>query len=982
MNSRQGFDRRLDANDIQQLLNTTNSLEPKAVVTQSDNSSDHTSPATVQLITILAFNFLRPKNKIVYQPKVTYHAPTKSPPKISSSFCGWIPPLLHTHEPELFYRIGLDALGFLRFLHLLRWLFTWTAVIVCAGLLPINFIQTMANKPPQYDLLSAMTIRDIHGVWLYAHIVAVYLITSLFLVMVYHHWKVMYRLRYDWFRSQEYQQSFYARTLHITNIPPRRRSDEGLYKIMSSLHLRHPVNSVHIARHAGCLPKLVAKHNEAVEGLEKLLLKFESKGGERPTIRVGGFLGIGAQKEDAIAYHIAKMRHTEAMVEQYRAQMDRNRPESYGFVSMASIPHAHETAIELQGQHPKGISIRLAPHPSDIFWDNVGHSRNTLRFRRAIGFGILLMLCTLSLVPMLPIASLANLDAIAASGYIPFLSQWVQTSPTTYSIVSGVLPPAIAAIYGSILPGLMRRLSKFMGSPSHSQLDRVVVARYFGFLVASQLLIFSILGVVFNAVLEIIIAVQEEGVSLALVLSNIDRLPERITRTYVDQTSFWLKWFPLRGFLTIFDLAQVFTLLWVSLKSCTFGRTAREIKEDTKPPLFPFAVHYCNLLFMATVGLLFAPLAPLIALAAAVVFWLCSWIYKYQLMYVFVTRVETGGRLWNVVINRLLFATGCMQVIMILTIGFQAQFKSLQFLASIPPLPALIVFKVYLNKRFANDFQYYVPRHEESTRAYFHSEEADIMGHKLESRYTNPALYSALQTPMVYKTTLRLLRRIYHSSNFSNSQSVLSRGIDDVPRRTRRESTSNRDVMNGVMFDGINEHEPYYDPMLYQRDREEVDCDLDSVTLMPEGEYNGYRGLERGLSYTEPTLPQRSERKTRQRSTLPSTSLGPEIMERKYYEEPNRSRRHPRQSSYAVDNRMHDSEGVHRHPMPRDIQNEAVESLYRHVEQATHHQPTRSRSRHPSTTDNVRRHSSSRYRRERAARQDSPRGRHDNYDPS
>ena len=46
---------------------------------------------------------------------------------------------------------------------------------------------------------------------------------------------------------------------------------------------------------------------------------------------------------------------------------------------------------------------------------------------------------------------------------------------------------------------------------------------------------------------------------------------------------------------------------------------------------------------MGTVGLVFAPLAPLVPVAAALVMWISSWVYKYQLMFVFVTRVETGG---------------------------------------------------------------------------------------------------------------------------------------------------------------------------------------------------------------------------------------------------------------------------------------------------------------------------------------------------
>lgn len=46
---------------------------------------------------------------------------------------------------------------------------------------------------------------------------------------------------------------------------------------------------------------------------------------------------------------------------------------------------------------------------------------------------------------------------------------------------------------------------------------------------------------------------------------------------------------------------------------------------------------------MGSVGLVFAPLAPLVAVAAAIVFWLGSFVYKYQLMFVFISKVESGG---------------------------------------------------------------------------------------------------------------------------------------------------------------------------------------------------------------------------------------------------------------------------------------------------------------------------------------------------
>ena len=46
---------------------------------------------------------------------------------------------------------------------------------------------------------------------------------------------------------------------------------------------------------------------------------------------------------------------------------------------------------------------------------------------------------------------------------------------------------------------------------------------------------------------------------------------------------------------------------------------------------------------MCAVALVFTPLAPLVPLAAAIVFWMSSFVYKYQLMFVFVSKVESGG---------------------------------------------------------------------------------------------------------------------------------------------------------------------------------------------------------------------------------------------------------------------------------------------------------------------------------------------------
>lgn len=44
----------------------------------------------------------------------------------------------------------------------------------------------------------------------------------------------------------------------------------------------------------------------------------------------------------------------------------------------------------------------------------------------------------------------------------------------------------------------MRMLTNYMGAQTHSHLDKAVIARFFAFLVISQLVIFTLLGVVFS----------------------------------------------------------------------------------------------------------------------------------------------------------------------------------------------------------------------------------------------------------------------------------------------------------------------------------------------------------------------------------------------------------------------------------------------------------------------------------------------------
>ena len=244
--------------------------------------------------------------QIIYEPKVKYHGGDKKPPPISDSLFGWVSPLLHTKEPVLVEKIGLDAAVFLRFLRMMRWLFTCVALLTCAVLIPVNVTYNLRHVPSSSrDALSMLTIRDLDSRLLFIHVAATYVICFIAMAFVWKNWKDVIRLREEWFRSPEYVQSFYARTLMITQVPRKYQSDEGLRAIFESTGAPYPTTAVDIGRQVGKLPELIEFHNETVRELEAVLVRYLKDGKiakERPMRRLGGFMCFGGKKVDAIDF--------------------------------------------------------------------------------------------------------------------------------------------------------------------------------------------------------------------------------------------------------------------------------------------------------------------------------------------------------------------------------------------------------------------------------------------------------------------------------------------------------------------------------------------------------------------------------------------------------------------------------------------------------------------------------------------------------
>ena len=185
-------------------------------------------------------------------------------------------------------------------------IFSLVALLSCAVLIPINVKYNLSHVPSKHrDLLSMLTIRDVKGNYLWAHVGMVYIITAVVTVVVWFHWSAVVRLRTEFFRSSEHAHSSDA-VLTVMHVPKELQSDQGIRTLLDSVQVPYPITAVNIGRSVGKLPNLIKSHNDTVQKFERVLVQY-FKGGKigkkRPTIRLGGFLGIGGEVKDAIDYY-------------------------------------------------------------------------------------------------------------------------------------------------------------------------------------------------------------------------------------------------------------------------------------------------------------------------------------------------------------------------------------------------------------------------------------------------------------------------------------------------------------------------------------------------------------------------------------------------------------------------------------------------------------------------------------------------------
>jgi hypothetical protein len=545
-----------------------------------------------------------------------------------------------------------------------------------------------------------------------------------------------------------------------------------------------------IARNVKVLPELIEEHEATVRNLEKHLAKYLHDPAHlpahrpecRPSKNDPNFSTYArGQKVDAIEYLTARIKELEAEIKEVRLSVDHRNPLSYGFASFEDISEAHSIAFAARRKHPEGTTIAVAPKPSDIIWKNMAYTKSQRRNRKLLN-NFWMMILTLAWVPpnafvSIFLVQLANLGQVWGA-----FQTSLDAHRSWWYIVQGVASPAITSLLYLVLPIIFRRLAIRAGDRTKTSRERHVTSKLYTFFVINYLLVFTMFSVIWGFVASVL-QYRHRGTDVWTSIKDA-HFTSSLFVELCKISPFWVTWLLQRNLGAATDLAQLWSLFWSFCVRKLSNPTPREMIELTAPPAFDYASYYNYFLFYSTITLCFATIQPLAIAASAAYFTIDVYLKKYLLLYIFITKTESGGMFWRVFFNRMVFAAILSNLVVFLVVWVQGDSSHIQAFAVVP-LPFLMVaFKLYCKRSFDRKIRYFAVRSNVSDVEV----PADLLSKskrdRLASRFGHPALYRPLITPMVHAKAQNILASVYGGrltdSNAHGTDSTSISGYSDT----------------------------------------------------------------------------------------------------------------------------------------------------------------------------------------------------------
>jgi hypothetical protein len=389
---------------------------------------------------------------------------------------------------------------------------------------------------------------------------------------------------------------------------------------------------------------------------------------DRPTMRVSqrwtwcpSLINPLASKVDTI-YHCRKnlARLNKLIEERQLPDLESKYPPlASAFIQFNNQAAAHMACQSLAHQAPTSMTPRLIEiAPNDIIWDNMAIPG----WQRYIRKGIVFTIASAVVIIWTPLIA-----ASSASSQLNYLAQnhafsWLQKWPPVVKYaLQGILPVVLVAGLIVILGIILRLLVRYEGAPTNMQVERTVQRYFFAFSFIQYFLVVTVasaLATVWNTLSS---AIRGGTIS-------VFEVPRILAQNIPIASNYFLSNILLQSLSqSASGLLQFISLLVFVVTNLTNSGARQKFSTRTSLNTVGWGTTYPQYTVLACIALIYSVIAPLIlplTILGFGIWWIST---RYQMLYIYQYRQDTGGLLFPVAITQLF--TG-LYVLELFIIGF------------------------------------------------------------------------------------------------------------------------------------------------------------------------------------------------------------------------------------------------------------------------------------------------------------------------
>lgn len=545
---------------------------------------------------------------------------------------------------------SLDAYLFLRFLKFVIFVCVAGSCLTWPILFPVN--ATGGGRASELDRISFSNIAKNSHLWAHT-VVAWVLFLGIFVAIAWERLRLI-GIRQACYLNETHASRLSAKTVLFVNVPKDALQPDNLKQYFGA-QAEHswPVKDT------GDLPDLIEQRNNAAYALESAEYDFivkhakgqkssprvavlsdpsvenghgRSQTKHRPTQRTPMVVG---KKVDRIEAARQKLLDLEERIKAVRAAPSRNIPgEGAVFVSFANQEAAHRAFQEITFHKQLPLEDRyLAVQPKEVLWQNVQLPVATRLSKASLALIFVVWFTIFFAIPVGLIGTLSNVNELADR--VKFLSFLKDLPDWVLGLLVGFVPPAVVSWFVSYVPKLFRHIAKLSGEPTIPQAELKTQAWFMVFQVFQVFLVTTFSSGAAAVATKI---AKNPGSATDLLASSLPKA-----------SNFYLTYFILQGTTSaasnLLDYSELLEYLFYEY---FWNKTPRE-KYQTYAQMrgTPWAAwfpKYTNFLIIATA---YACIQPLIIGFAAIGVSMFYLSYRYSLLYVRQTKIDTKGEAYK-----------------------------------------------------------------------------------------------------------------------------------------------------------------------------------------------------------------------------------------------------------------------------------------------------------------------------------------------